>query len=97
MENAKMFMSSCRVEGYALEKEQEKESVYVCVCLSLSVLISFIYSSAGRSADASERERRHGSERQKVWDKVWGGERNPENVSIFPSTLSANGDTWFGH
>lgn len=40
------------------------ESVYVCA--RVSVLISFIYSSAGRSADASERERKDGSERQNV-------------------------------
>lgn len=31
-----------------------------------AVLISFIYSWTGRSADASGRERRHGSRRQKV-------------------------------
>lgn len=54
-----MFMSSSGV-GYVLEKE--RESVYVCA--RLGVLISFIYSSAGRSADASERERKDGSERQ---------------------------------
>ena len=29
------------------------------VCESISVLSSFIYSSAGRSADASEKEQRH--------------------------------------
>lgn len=56
-----MFMSSSGV-GYV--RERERESVYVCA--RVSVLISFIYSSAGRSADASERERKDGSERQNV-------------------------------
>lgn len=56
-----MFMPPSGV-GYVLEKG--RDSVYICACLS--VLISFIYSSAGRSADASERERKDRSGRQKV-------------------------------
>lgn len=79
----KMFMPPSGV-GYVLEKG--RDSVYICACLS--VLISFIYSSAGRSADASERERKDRSGRQKVWDKVWGWERNPEIYpSIHPSRM----------
>lgn len=49
----------------ALRAEKKaRRSVHARACIS--VLISFIYSSTGRSADASERERRDRSERQKV-------------------------------
>jgi len=52
-----------------------------CLCVGLSLfLISFIYSSAGRSADTGERERRHRSERQKVSECE--EERDIQNVSI---------------
>ncbi len=67
-----MIKCLCPRAVWAMCWRGSRETVYVyvcvrvCVCVCPSVLISFIYSSAGRSADASERERRHGSERQRV-------------------------------
>lgn len=62
--------------------------VYGCACSS--VLISFIYSSAGRSADASEREKKDGSQGEKVWAQVWGQERNPKIYAAALPVCSGN-------
>lgn len=70
----------------------------VCtVCVCTCVLISFIYSSAGRSADASQRERRHGV-RGRDCEIKCERERNPEMYpSIHPSGAIVMFDVFIKH
>lgn len=80
---------------YVLAREK---SMYLCVCVCVFHCFNLIHIFISRqNADASEKERRHGeSERQKVWDKVRGGETNPEIHRPSSYLSSANVTLFFG-